>query len=202
MPTSETAPSADTAQKILTAMLPIADQSGWTTSTYDQAVTASGVSASDAAQALPEGLRSLLPYYIGHVTERLKTEMAALDLASMRIRDRATAGVRIFLEILSEHHSASVKALDWLTIRPTGPLPMTELVWSVADRIWVSLGDDATGFTYASKRTTLSGVIGSTLAVWRTDEAGSEWPDFLDRRIENVMAFEAFKAKFKMPFPA
>ncbi|RYG35696.1 MAG: COQ9 family protein, partial [Burkholderiales bacterium] len=46
-----------------------------------------------------------------------------------------------------------------------------------------------------TKRTTLSAVLGSTLAAWVGTDDEAEIDAFLDRRIENVMQFEKLKGQ-------
>lgn len=201
MPTSEDAPSTELLQKILPSMLEKVAVSGWTEPNYLKTLEACKIDHARAALSFPDGHASILQAYLLKSRETLKDDLAALDLDAMRIREKVTSGVNLWLTGLSEHHLASRKALDWITARPLGPLPMTEFVWSIADAIWTGIGDTSTGFTYVSKRTTLSAVIGSTLTVWRQNDEAA-WKAFLDRRIENVMAFEKFKAKFRFPLPA
>ena len=70
------------------------------------------------------------------------------------------------------------------------------MIWQVADAVWTGLGDTSTGFYLYVKRTILSGVIASTLAVWRKSESDeAEWSAFLDRRIADVMAFEKVQGR-------
>ena len=57
-------------------------------------------------------------------------------------------------------------------------------------------GDTATDYNHYTKRMTLSAVYTSTLLVW-LDDNSEGWADtaaFLDRRLENVMRFEKWKA--------
>ncbi len=200
MPTPEDAPTALLRQKILASALEIAPVSGWAEETYLEACAKNEVSPDDVAYAFPSGAASLILLYFDTLKAEIKDELAALPLDEMRIRDKVTQGVAIWFEALSRHHAASVKALDWSLARPTGPLSMPELLWGVADTIWRGIGDTSDGFTYYSKRTTLSAVLGSTLAAWRGAEGNEPaWREFLDRRIENVMSFEKFKAQVKLP---
>ena len=62
-----------------------------------------------------------------------------------------------------------------------------------------SAGDSSTDFNHYTKRITLGGVYGSTLLVWLDDqsEGWSETAAFLDRRIDDVMKFEKFKADWR-----
>ncbi len=200
MPTPDHAPSAALVEKILAEALPLAASAGWTETVYRQACAAAGVLPADAAYALPKGIESLVPAYLEFLREELDTALKQEPLGEMRIREKVTRGVEIWFDKLSEHPRASVRALDWAGVRPMSPASLPKQIWNVADAIWSGIGDDSTGFTFASKRTTLSAVLTSTLAVWRqAPEDKAEWKGFLDRRIEDVMAFEKFKASIKFP---
>lgn len=203
MPTPETAPSAAIRTALLAEMVKIAGETGWTEQAMASAAEAAELSAQDVALGVPGGLPELVKAYFDQskaaVIDAFETHK---EFEALKIRQKVTLGVAVWLETLNQHHAASCKALDWCTVRPLGGLPMTELIWSVADTIWSGLGDMDTGFTYMSKRTILSGVVGSTLAVWRTSYGTrEEWEPFLERRIENVMTFEKWKAKLN-PFAA
>lgn len=203
MPTPETAPSAAIRTALLAEMVKIAGETGWTEQAMASAADAAKLSAQDIALGVPGGLPELVKAYFDQSKAAITDAFGAhKDFEALKIRQKVTFGVAVWLETLNKHHAASCKALDWCAVRPLGGLPMTELIWSVADTIWSGLGDMDTGFTYMSKRTILSGVVGSTLAVWRTSYGTrEEWGPFLDRRIENVMTFEKWKAKLN-PFAA
>ena len=70
-----------------------------------------------------------------------------------------------------------------------------------AKAIWEALGDTSDDLNWYTKRSTLSGVYSSTVLYWLGDDStGSRgtW-EFLDRRIDDVMQIEKFKAEL---FPA
>ena len=70
---------------------------------------------------------------------------------------------------------------------------------STADTIWTALGDTSRDLNWYTKRASLSAVYAATLLFWLGDDTPGQkatW-DFLDRRIENVMAFEKTKARFR-----
>ena len=79
-------------------------------------------------------------------------------------------------------------------------LPEKSLIgWRTADLMWRIAGDTSTDFNHYTKRMTLGAVYGSTLLVWLDDqsEGWSETAAFLDRRIDDVMKFEKFKADWR-----
>ena len=65
--------------------------------------------------------------------------------------------------------------------------------------MWRLAGDTATDFNHYTKRATLGAVYGSTLLVWLDDgsDGWSETAAFLDRRIDDVMRFEKWKAGWR-----
>ncbi len=61
------------------------------------------------------------------------------------------------------------------------------------------MGDTSDDVNWYSKRATLSGVYGATVLYWLGDDSPDHqrtW-EFLDRRIDNVMQIEKFKAQSK-----
>jgi ubiquinone biosynthesis protein COQ9 len=71
--------------------------------------------------------------------------------------------------------------------------------WRSADLMWRIAGDTSSDFNHYTKRLTLSAVYGSTLLAWLDDQSEG-WTDtaaFLDRRIDDVMKFEKFKAQWR-----
>ena len=74
-------------------------------------------------------------------------------------------------------------------------LPFTLAV----DAIWNSLGDTSKDINWYTKRVTLGTVYSSTLLYWLGDESKNmlKTEEFLHRRIDDVMEFEAVKVKFK-----
>ena len=79
-------------------------------------------------------------------------------------------------------------------------LPLAlRISWRTADLMWRIAGDTSTDFNHYTKRMTLGAVYGSTLLVWLDDQSEG-WNDtaaFLDRRIDDVMRFERFKADWR-----
>ena len=65
--------------------------------------------------------------------------------------------------------------------------------------MWRLAGDTATDFNHYTKRMTLGAVYASTLLVWLDDESEgfADTAAFLDRRIDDVMRFEKWKAEWR-----
>jgi ubiquinone biosynthesis protein COQ9 len=89
-------------------------------------------------------------------------------------------------------------ALAILAMPPSAPLGM-RIGWRTADLMWRAAGDSSTDYNHYTKRLTLGAVYGSTLLAWLDDnsENWAETSAFLDRRIDNVMQFEKWKAQWR-----
>lgn len=120
--------------------------------------------------------------------------LKAADLGEMRFRDRIAAGVRMRLELADRE---VVRRGMTLFALPQHASDGAAALWGTSDLIWTTLGDSSRDVNWYTKRATLSAVYSSTVLYWLGDDSeghAATWA-FLDRRIDNVMSFEKFKAK-------
>ena len=193
---------------ILEAALKIAPFEGWTDLTVKRAAREAGLEIGAQSLYFEKGLAELLDYWADKLDSETATQIAALDLSEMRIRDRITQSVLIRLQALSVHEEAARRASTRLVLPDLAATGLGQL-WRSADTIWTAIGDTSTDANYYSKRTILAGVIGATLPVWLSDTDPDKLKarDFLDDRIANVMSFEKLKGQVRsatkdLPNPA
>ena len=197
MPTPELTATDHLREQILEALLPLVAFDGWTESAMREAAAAAGLSDDELILAAPGGVDDLVEAFFDDAGRQMVQSMETADLSSMKIRERVSLGVEAYLDALSPNKDAVRKAVARTLARPWTGLSPVQRAWRVADAIWTTLGDTSNDFNYYSKRTILSGVIASTLTAWLGSEDMDTAKSFLANRIENVMAFEAFKARFK-----
>lgn len=188
--------------RILQSALPLAAFEGWTDKLLRQSVKAAGLPDGADALYFPEGALDLLAFWSEHLNIKTEAALAELDIENMKIRDRVTQGVLARLEAIHPFEEAAHRALSRLALPDTllgGRLSGPGQLWAAADTIWRAIGDTSTDANYYSKRTILSGVIGTTLPVWLNDDGPEKLNarEFLDARIANVMQFEKFKWQVK-----
>lgn len=193
---SETAPSDQFRERLLDAMLEIAPETGWTMAAMDRAAQKAGLSEGQVLLATPHGVTDLLEALGARAANAAGERLKADDISGLKVRARVRAGVKAWLAALDPHKAAVKRAAGAPANLLTGPKGL----WAAADAIWTALGDKSTDFNWYTKRTILSGVLGSTLAAWIGTDDEAEVDAFLDRRIENVMQFEKFKAQAKDAF--
>jgi ubiquinone biosynthesis protein COQ9 len=82
--------------------------------------------------------------------------------------------------------------MGWLALPPNLPLA-GRLTWESADVLWRWAGDTATDENHYSKRAILAGILSGAMAI-RMASGRKAALDFVDRRIEDVMRYEKWKA--------
>jgi len=171
---------------------------GWTRQAVDSAAARLGVDPVQARLAFPKSQPAMIDCYIQEVDRALEASFTAEQLAAMKIRGRIRALVWRRIEIMGEAREAVRRALAILAMPQNIPLAV-RISWRSADLMWRLAGDTSTDFNHYTKRMTLGAVYGSTLVAWLDDqsEGWAETAAFLDRRIDNVMSFETWKAQWR-----
>jgi len=171
---------------------------GWTRRAVDSAAGQLGIDPVQARLAMPKTQAGMIDVYIQEVDRALEAWFTPQRLKPMKIREKIRALVWHRLEIMGPAREAVRRALAILAMPQNVPLAL-RAGWRSADLMWRIAGDTSTDFNHYTKRMTLGAVYGSTLLVWLEDqsEGWSETAAFLDRRIDDVMRFEKFKAEWR-----
>jgi len=171
---------------------------GWTRRAVDSAAGQLGIDPVQARLAMPKTQAGMINVYIQEVDRALEAWFTPKRLKPMKIREKIRALVWHRLEIMGPAREAVRRALAILAMPQNVPLAL-RTGWRSADLMWRIAGDTSTDFNHYTKRMTLGAVYGSTLLVWLDDQSEG-WTDaaaFLDRRIDDVMRFEKFKAEWR-----
>ena len=171
---------------------------GWTEKALDAAAAALGVPADRAHLAFAGGAGQMVDAWFASVDRHMADALPPEKLAEMRVRDRITQLVLARLAAVAPYREALRRALAVLAM-PHHMAMGTAIGWRSAEMMWRLAGDSSTGFAHYTKRMTLLGVYGSTLLVFIDDDSAdyAETRAFLDRRIDDVMKFEKFKAQLR-----
>ena len=171
---------------------------GWTQAAVDSAAQQLGVDPVQARLAMPKRQAAMIDVYIQEVDRALEAHFTPERLAGMKIREKIRSLVWQRLVIMGPAREAVRRALAILAMPQNVPLGL-RTSWRSADLMWRLAGDTSTDFNHYTKRMTLGAVYGSTLLAWLDDdsEGWMETASFLDRRIDDVMKFEKFKAEWR-----
>lgn len=187
---------ADSAeQRVLDEALRLAPKAGWNGAMVARALAATGLSEAEGQLLLPEGPRDLAALLSRRHDAATLQRLRGLDLATLKIRQRIREGVIARLDAAQEHADVLRPLAAFLAFPTNLPLAL-RLTWESADAIWRWAGDTATDENHYSKRAILSGILVSTVAVDMASGRDSAL-SHLDARIDNVMAFEKWKAGLK-----
>src|SRR5215211_1264681 len=171
---------------------------GWTQAAVDAAAGQVGIDPAQARLAMPNDEAGKIDLYFRAVDRELRAWFTPERLEGLKIREKIRAIVWKRLEIMAPARESVRRALSIFAMPQNLPTALTAS-WRTADAMWRIAGDTSTDFNHYTKRVTLGGVYASTLLVWLDDqtEGWSETAAFLDRRIDDVMQIEKFKAQWK-----
>lgn len=171
---------------------------GWTQKAVDSAAAELDINRDQARLAMPKDAAGLIDAYIQSVDAAMAETLPPKRLAKMKIREKIRSLVWQRIETMTEAREAIRRALATLAM-PQNALLAAKIGWRSADAMWRLAGDTATDFNHYTKRMTLGAVYASTLLAWLDDESAgfADTAAFLDRRIDNVMRFEKWKAEWR-----
>jgi len=171
---------------------------GWTRTAVDSAAGQLGIDPVQARLAMPKTQAGLIDLYLQEVDRALAAWFTPERLEPLKIREKIRSLVWRRLEIMGPAREAVRRALAILAMPQNVPLAL-KASWRTADLMWRIAGDTSTDFNHYTKRMTLGAVYASTLLAWLDDQSEG-WSDsaaFLDRRIDDVMKFEKWKAQWR-----
>ncbi len=170
---------------------------GWTMEAVDLAADQLDIDRDVARLAWPKDPGEMVAAWIESVDARMIEAFPPEKIGAMKIRDRIRALVWWRLEAAAPAREAVRTGLSILSL-PQNLSLAARTAWRSADAMWRLAGDTSTDYNHYTKRAILTGVYGSTLYAWLDDDSAG-WADtaaFLDRRIDDVMQFEKWKAKW------
>ncbi len=179
-------------QSVLDAAIERAPALGWNSRLLRAACEANGLSLGDEELLLPNGARDMAALLSHRHDDRALAELAQVDAKSLKMRERIATAVSARMEAGAADLQATRRCAAFLALPTNADLGL-KLAWESADHLWNWAGDTATDWNHYSKRAILSGILipGLTMRWFDGREAAEA---FVAARIENVMAFEKWKA--------
>jgi ubiquinone biosynthesis protein COQ9 len=179
-------------QSVLDAAIARAPTLGWNARLVRAACEDNGLSLGDEELLLPNGARDLAALLSRRHDDRAMADLATVEAAALKIRERIARAVSARMEAGAQDLEATRKCAAFLALPTNADLGL-KLAWESADLLWNWSGDTATDWNHYSKRAILSGILIPALTMrWFDGRERAE--AFVAARIENVMAFEKWKA--------
>jgi ubiquinone biosynthesis protein COQ9 len=192
------APAVDAPDAVLAAALIHAPFDGFTDKLLERATKDAGVARSEIARLFPAGPLSLVEAFSESADAEMARLLAKTKLQNLKVRERIALAVKTRIAVLRPHKEAARRAAAFLTLPPHATTGV-KLLYNTVDAIWRAVGDTSTDFNFYTKRAILAGVFSTTLMRWFSDTSDDEeiTNTFLQRRIDDVMRFEKFKAQLR-----
>jgi ubiquinone biosynthesis protein COQ9 len=180
----------------LRATLPHVPALGWTRAALAAGLADLGRDALEQDWLFPRGPVEAIEAWCDLADRDMEAAAVAEDLAARRIPARIRRVVLIRLEQAAPHREAVRRALAVQSL-PWNLASAARTVARTADAMWAAAGDTSADFSWYTRRATLAGVYGATLAFWLQDQS----PDhaateaFLDRRLAGLARLQKMQRR-------
>jgi ubiquinone biosynthesis protein COQ9 len=178
--------------RLLEAAIRLAPQEGWTARMVRLAGQAAGYSEGETELLAPQGPADLAALFSRRHDARARLMLKDVDPQTLKVRERIARVLEARIDAAGADEAAARRCAGFLALPPNLPLA-GRLAWESADAMWRWAGDTATDENYYSKRAILAGILTGALAVRLSAGRGAALR-FMDRRLEEVMRFERWKA--------
>lgn len=180
----ERSPERDAA---ILAMLAHVPEHGWTEAALRRGLAASGLPVTDAPFLFPTGPIGMIEAWCDLADRRMEAVAADEALTSRRVPARIRRLIELRLRDTLPHKAALRRALGLLAL-PWNNRAALRCTARTVDAMWHAAGDTSADVSWYTRRATLAGVYGATLAFWLTDESDDLAPTlaFLDRRLADL----------------
>jgi ubiquinone biosynthesis protein COQ9 len=202
MRSQSVAPADMTLDELRAALAPLIPANavfdGWSDDALGMAASTLAIPHDRARLCFPDGPVQMIDAWFDAIDIQMAHAFPLERIAEMKIRQRIRDLVLYRIEVVNPHKEALRRALAILA-QPQNAMTGARLAWRAADRMWRIAGDRATDFNHYTKRGILSALYMSTMLVYLDDDSEelATTRGFLDRRIDDVMSFEKFKAQWR-----
>ena len=181
------ADKAMSAEDIVRAALGHVPFDGWSMATLALAAADCGQDEAVLATHFPRGASDAIALYAAMADRDMVAAFAALDDAPTKTHLKIRALILCRLTLAMPHKETVSKTLSYLA-QPQHAAMASKLLYHTSDAMWRAAGDDATDFSFYSKRATLAGVYSATLLAFLADDSAdmAKTEAFLDRRLADI----------------
>lgn len=178
---------SDDRDAALRAALPHVPALGWTRAALAAGLRDLGLDPLEQDWLFPRGPVEAVEAWCDLADRDMEAAAAAEDIAALRIPARIERVVTLRLELAEPAKDAVRRALALQSLPWNLPSAL-RTVARTADSMWAAAGDTSADFSWYTRRATLAGVYGATLAFWlQDDEPGfPATRAFLGRRLADL----------------
>jgi ubiquinone biosynthesis protein COQ9 len=185
---------SDERDRALRAALPHVAALGWTKAALAAGLRDLGLDPVEQEWLFPRGPIEAVEAWCDLADREMEEAARAEDLLALRIPDRIRRVIELRLALNEPHKEAVRRALALQSLPWNVPSAMRTVARTM-DAMWAAAGDTSADLSWYTRRATLVGVYGATLAFWlQDDEPGfPATRAFLGRRLADL-------ARIQRPF--
>lgn len=189
---------SDERDAALRAALAHVPRLGWSRAALEAGLRDLGQDGREAEWLFPGGPIEAVEAWCDLADREMEATARAENLQDLRIPERIRRVVTLRLEANEPHKEAIRRALALQSL-PWNIASAMRTVGRTADSMWAAAGDTSADLSWYTRRATLSGVYGATLAFWlQDDEPGfPATRAFLDRRLADLARLQGKRPKAK-----
>lgn len=179
-----TAILADDLVKVILNHVPF---DGWSDAALMAGAAEVGLDEAEMRALLPAGVAGAIQHYLAMADADMLAAYQALDPQPQRMHEKIRALILLRLEQAVSHKETVRMTVNWLA-KPAQAGAASRQLYRTVDTMWRTAGDEATDFSFYSKRATLAAVYSSTLLAFLGDDTPdlSKTTAFLDNRLGDV----------------
>jgi ubiquinone biosynthesis protein COQ9 len=173
--------------RLIEAILPDVPFDGWSRVALRQAAEQAGIPYREADALFPRGAPDLVAAFGRWADMRMLDRFEAAAAGELGTTARVRLALQLRFEVLAPHREAVRRGLSLLAM-PQHAWLGCRLIYDTVDAIWYAAGDDATDFSFYTKRATLAALYGAAMLYWLDDRSagGADTLAFIDRRLGDL----------------
>jgi ubiquinone biosynthesis protein COQ9 len=162
-------------ERLLAAILPDVAFDGWTRRALRNAARRADIPVGEAIALFPRGAPDLIAAFSHWADRGMIERLEAAAVEPRSLSRRIALALRLRFAVLAPWREAVRRSLSVLAM-PQNALLGLRLLYDTVDATWHGVGDEATDFSFYTKRATLAGIYAAALLFWLDDRS----PDFAD----------------------
>jgi ubiquinone biosynthesis protein COQ9 len=149
-------------ERLIEAMLPDVAFDGWTRHALRNAARRAEIPVGEAMALFPRGAPDLIAGFSHWADRRMLERLEAAAVENLSLSRRIALALHLRFEVLAPWREAMRRGLSVLAMPPNAALGL-RLLHDTVDAVWHGVGDNATDFSFYTKRATLAGIYAAVL---------------------------------------
>ena len=174
-------------ERLVAAMLPEVPFDGWTRRALRHAARRAEMPEEEALALFPRGAPDMVAAFSHWADRQMEERVEAAAAEPLSLSRRVALALRLRFEVLLPWREAVRRALSVLAMPQNAPLG-PRLLYDTVDAVWYAVGDEATDFSFYTKRASLAAIYAAAMLYW-LDDRSPDFADtqaFIDRRLADL----------------